>query len=73
HAETSVGVLLGAGTDDNQVNFTSLGLILAPQATVPTNPINGCMAMSDGTAGGFDAVSGAGLYRYDGSAWVFIG
>jgi hypothetical protein len=39
----------------------------------PLNPRNGWLAVSDGTGSGFDAVSGAGLYRYLDPNWVFIG
>jgi len=39
----------------------------------PVNPSEGWVAISDGTGSGFDGSSGAGMYRYSGSAWVFIG
>jgi len=45
-----------------------------PLPVAPSSPSKGWVALSDGTAsiesfGG----SGEGLYRYTGSAWVFVG
>ena len=48
-------------------------LTLTPQASAPLSPLEGWVAISDGTGSGFDGSSGAGLYRYSGSAWVYIG
>ena len=45
----------------------------APTSTPPASPVAGFLAISDGTAGGFDGVRGAGLYRHDGAAWKFVG
>lgn len=52
---------------------------LQPQKTLqlevsyaePTKPRAGMLAIADGTS--WNPGSGAGLYRHDGSAWVFIG
>ena len=46
---------------------------LTPLAAAPLNPKAGWVAISDGTGSGFDGSSGAGMYRYSGSAWVFTG
>ena len=46
---------------------------LIPSADAPLDPAEGWIAVSDGTSSGFDAASGAGAYRYSGSAWVFLG
>lgn len=46
---------------------------IVPRETAPADPKDGYLAISDGTGSGFDAVSGAGLYRYNGSSWTFIG
>ena len=48
-------------------------LSMTPLASAPLNPREGWVAVSDGTGSGFDATSGAGIYRYNGSAWVFVG
>lgn len=48
-------------------------LSLIPQEDSPVNPSDGWISLSDGSGGGFDSVSGAGLYRYLSSVWVFIG
>lgn len=42
-------------------------------AAAPTGVYAGTLAHSDGTGGGFDAVNGEGLYRYNGTSWVYIG
>jgi len=52
---------------------TSGALELVPLASAPAGVGSGALAVSDGTGGGFDGVAGAGLYRYDGTTWVFIG
>ncbi len=48
-------------------------LRMQPLAAAPVNPEEGWLAVSDGTGSGFDGSSGAGAYRYSGSAWVFLG
>jgi hypothetical protein len=48
-------------------------LVLPPLAAAPSGIVVGTLAMSDGTGTGFDGASGAGLYRYTGAAWVFVG
>jgi len=46
---------------------------MIPLDAAPVAPLEGYIALSDGTGGGFDGTSGAGLYRYSGSYWVFVG
>jgi len=46
---------------------------MIPLAFPPVEPLAGFLSVSDGTGSGFDGSSGAGLYRYSGSAWVFVG
>jgi hypothetical protein len=46
---------------------------MIPTPSAPLDPKEGWVAISDGTGSGFDAVSGAGMYRYNGSTWTFIG
>ena len=58
---------------DTIILDSEVGLRLPPLSAAPTNPETGQMAVSDGTGGGFDGSSGAGLYRYDGTNWIFIG
>jgi len=60
-------------TLQNAIDSLLRRLTMIPLASAPLNPKEGYMALSDGTGSGFDATSGAGLYRYSGSAWVFIG
>lgn len=48
-------------------------LHLVPRETSPLDPKDGMLSISDGTGSGFDGASGAGLYRYNGSSWTFIG
>lgn len=49
-------------------------LAMVPLAADPTTPATGTLALSDGTAGTLSwGASGAGLYRYSGAAWVFVG
>lgn len=48
-------------------------LSLLPLSDPPLDPVDGWLALSDGTNSGFDSVSGPGLYRYLGAVWVFIG
>ena len=48
-------------------------LSLTPLAAAPINAVEGWVAISDGTGSGFDSSSGAGLYRFSGSVWVFVG
>ena len=57
----------------NVSDLTSDSITLTPTASTPSSPVNGMLAISDGTASGFDGSSGAGLYRYNGSSWTFIG
>lgn len=68
-------VELGVGTDKNLVTLTDIFLRMPPQATAPTNPSSGTLAISTGASGGFDGSSGEGLYRRNNanSAWVFVG
>ena len=46
---------------------------LSPLSSAPLGAESGWLAISDGTGSGFDGASGAGLYRYNGSAWVHLG
>ena len=46
-------------------------LQLNPLSSAPT-ATTGSVAYSDGTGGGFDGSSGAGLYVYKGASWTFI-
>ena len=46
------------------------GLQLQPQYVEPFRPREGYVVYADGTE--WNPGSGAGLYYYDGSAWVFI-
>jgi len=48
-------------------------LHLVPRSSAPLDPKDGYLAVSDGTGSGFDGSSGAGLYRYSGSAWIHLG
>lgn len=48
-------------------------LTLSPLSSAPSSPQDGTLAISDGTGSGFDGSSGAGLYRWNGASWVFIG
>jgi len=56
-----------------QLNRMGQFLRLQPLAAAPITPKQGVIAVSDGSGAGFDATSGAGVYRYSGSAWVFVG
>lgn len=56
-----------------QLNTLLLQITMVPQASAPRTPKAGWVAISDGTGSGFDGSSGAGMYRYSGSAWVFVG
>jgi len=47
-------------------------LLLPALSTAPSDKA-GRLAISDGTGGGFDGVSGAGLYRNSGASWTFVG
>lgn len=61
-----------AGTLTLQGYFDSTGgLVLPPRATAPASPPTGCLAIADGS--GWNPGSGAGLYRWSGAAWVFVG
>ena len=46
---------------------------MIPLSYPPLDALAGFLAMSDGTGSGFDGSSGAGLYRYTGSTWAFVG
>ena len=46
---------------------------MIPLDSSPVEPLEGYIALSNGTGGGFDGTSCAGLYRYSGSYWVFVG
>lgn len=59
-------------TEGGMVEFMN-AIKLPPLSSAPSSPSSGWLAVSDGTGSGFDGSSGAGLYRYNGSAWVFIG
>ncbi|MFB2530721.1 hypothetical protein ACEYYA_00970 [Paracoccus sp. p3-h83] len=63
---TRNGVLL-----DNIRAHWGGGVQLPPLAAAPDSPPPGLLAMADGT--GWNPGSGAGLYRWSGSAWVFVG
>jgi hypothetical protein len=58
---------------EDRLNVLKHYVALIPLDAAPLNPKDGWVAMSDGTGSGFDGASGAGLYRYLTSAWVFIG
>lgn len=58
---------------DNRIRKLDQYLSLIPLADAPLSPAEGWVAISDGTGTGFDGASGAGMYRYSGSAWVFVG
>lgn len=67
------GMFIGAGTDEDQISLSNSYLQLPPEANPPANPISGTLANSDGSGGGFDGTSGAGLYRYTGTVWSHLG
>ena len=55
------------------LNILKTYVPLVPQEAPPINAQKGWICYSDGTGGGFNGSSGEGLYRYNGSAWVFVG
>lgn len=57
----------------SQLNTLLRQIHMVPQAFAPLNPKEGWVAISDGTGSGFDGSSGAGMYRYNGSTWTFVG
>lgn len=63
----------GAMVKQATINWNG-GLTLPALAAPPSGPVIDQMAMSDGTAGSASwGASGRGLYRWNGSAWVFVG
>jgi hypothetical protein len=58
---------------EERVGQLSTVVPLIPLSTAPQGATRGWVAYSDGTGSGFDASSGEGVYRYSGSAWVFLG
>jgi hypothetical protein len=62
----------GAGSGLQLVYDGAFGTF-PPLASAPANVPAGTLAISDGTGGGFDGASGAGLYRRATTTWVFIG
>ena len=61
--------------DTLQEQISRIGqiLVMQPLAAAPVNPEEGWIAVSDGTGSGFDGSSGAGVYRFTGSVWAFLG
>ena len=57
----------------NELSTLREFLFLNALAAAPNDARDGWLAVSDGTGSGFDAVSGAGLYRFVSPNWVFIG
>lgn len=47
------------------------GLRLVPLAAAPERPRKGLVVYADGST--WNPGSGEGVYRYNGSAWVFLG
>ena len=69
----SISVQQELDTLKNQIDILREYLSMVALESAPLNPKEGWVAISDGTGSGFDAVSGAGMYRYNGSTWTFIG
>lgn len=58
---------------ESKIQSFATRLELVPLDAAPPGAKDGWLAISDGTSSGFDGTSGAGLYRYNGSSWVFVG
>lgn len=67
--------VMSNGTLTKQFTFYwNGGFTLTALSAAPSGPVTYQIAMSDGTVGTASwGASGAGLYRYSGSAWVFVG
>tara|TARA_A200000159_G_scaffold104121_1_gene96808 strand:- start:689 stop:919 length:231 start_codon:yes stop_codon:yes gene_type:complete len=58
---------------NESVRTLSQFIPMIPLSYPPVEALAGYLAMSNGTGGGFNGSSGAGLYRYTGSTWAFVG
>ena len=58
------------GRIEDAINLPQEALRLDPRGAAPTRPRSGTLLYADGT--NYNPGSGAGLYVYTGSAWVFL-